>query len=172
MSEVMFEIGAPQFDEDDIDFATKLHNSLTEDEKKFMMVPPVTEIEKKILSLNQGKVLADYVYPYNEALTNLTMPGSTDVGDVSWIVPTTQCLVATEVQNTAMHSWQWVANGKSTIAKKGMLQAAKIMAATATKVIENPSYIKEAKAEHDAETNQTPYINPIPANVKPNSLGL
>lgn len=172
MSECMFEVGAPQFDEEDIAFAKEMHASLTEDEKKFMMVPPVTAIEKQVLGANQGKVLADYIYPFNEALTNLTMPGSTDVGDVSWVVPTAQCVMTTEVLNTALHSWQWVANGKTNIAKKGMLQAAKVMATTAMKAIENPEYIEQAKAELAEVTKQTPYVNPIPADVKPNSLGL
>ncbi len=172
MAKTMEEVGAPKFDESDIAFAKEMHSSLTDEEKKFMMVPPVTPIEKQVLGANQGKVLADYIYPYNEALGNITMPGSTDVGDVSWVVPTAQCIMATEVLNTALHSWQWVANGKTNIAKKGMLQAAKVMALTAMKVIENPEHIKEAKAELESVTKQTPYINPIPANVKPNSLGL
>lgn len=171
MAECMIEVGAPKFDAADIAFAKELHASLSEEDKKFMMVPPVTPVEKQILAANQGKVLADYIYPYNEALANITMPGSTDVGDVSWVVPTAQCIMTTEVQNTAMHSWQWVANGKSSIAKKGMLQAAKVMATTAIKVIENPEYIATAKAELENITKQTPYINPIPADVKPNSLG-
>ncbi|MDT2831741.1 M20 family metallopeptidase [Vagococcus carniphilus] len=172
MSDAMFEVGAPNFDEEDLAFAKELHDSLTEEEKKFMMVPPVTPIEKQVLGANQGKVLADYIYPYNEALTNVTMPGSTDVGDVSWVVPTAQCIMATEVQNTALHSWQWVANGKTNIAKKGMLQAAKVMSLTALKAIEEPGYIEAAKAELETVVKQTPYINPIPADVKPNSLGL
>ncbi|WP_288394471.1 M20 family metallopeptidase [uncultured Vagococcus sp.] len=172
MSDTMFEVGAPNFNEEDIAFAKEMHASLSEDEKKFMMVPPVTAVEKQVLGANQGKVLADYIYPFNEALTNIVMPGSTDVGDVSWVVPTAQCVMATEVMNTALHSWQWVANGKTPIAKKGMLQAAKVMAATAMKAIENPEILAEAKAELKAITDQTPYINPIPADVKPNSLGL
>lgn len=172
MSDIMFEVGAPNFNDEDIAFAKEMHASLSEDEKKFMMVPPVTAVEKQVLGANQGKVLADYIYPFNEALTNIVMPGSTDVGDVSWVVPTAQCVMATEVMNTALHSWQWVANGKTPIAKKGMLQAAKVMAATAMKAIENPEILAEAKAELKAITDQTPYINPIPADVKPNSLGL
>lgn len=170
MGDVMMDLGAPKFDEEDQEFAKSIHATLSEEEKQFRMVPPVTPIEKKVLAENSGKVLADYVYPYNPALGNITLPGSTDVGDVSWVVPTVQCIVATEVQNVALHSWQVVATGKSGVAKKGMIQAAKIMAATAVKVIENPEYIDEAKAELKAITDVTPYVNPIPADVKPNSL--
>ena len=170
MGDVMMNYGAPEFDEEDQVFAKAIHDTLTEEEKQFRMVPPATPVEQKVLAENPGKVLADYVYPFNEVLTNVTLPGSSDVGDVSWIVPTVQCIVATEVQNTAMHTWQWVTNGKSGIAKKGMIQAAKIMAATAVKVIEEPEYIDQAKAELKAITDITPYVNPIPKEVKPNSL--
>ncbi|MGY3765789.1 M20 family metallopeptidase [Vagococcus vulneris] len=170
MSTCMQEIGAPKFDKADWDFAQKIYDNLTEDEKKFRMVPPIGPVEKKLIAENAGKPLADFVYPYNPIMGNITMPGSTDVGDVSWVVPTVQCVMTTEVQHTPMHSWQWVANGKSGIAKKGMLQAAKVMAATAVTVIEEPNYIETAKAELKAVTDQTPYQNPIPEDVKPNSL--
>lgn len=56
---------------------------------------------------------------------------STDVGDVSWIVPTVHLNIPTFAAGTALHSWQAVAQGKSSIAHKGMLYAAKIMALTA-----------------------------------------
>lgn len=171
MGECLVEYGAPKFDEQDWAFAEELHATLSDAEKQFRMFPPFSPMEKKIAMENNGKVLADFVYPYNEAMKNLTLPGSSDVGDVSWVVPTAQCIVATEVQNTALHTWRWVTNGKSGIAKKGMLQAAKIMAATAMKAIENPEYMEQAKAELDAMTAITPYVNPIPADVKPNSLG-
>ncbi|WP_462258678.1 M20 family metallopeptidase [Vagococcus teuberi] len=170
MGDVMMHYGGPEFDEEDQVFAKAIHDTLTEEEKQFRMIPPATPVEQKVLKENVGKVLADYVYPFNEVLTNVTLPGSSDVGDVSWIVPTVQCIVATEVQNTAMHTWQWVTNGKSGIAKKGMIQAAKIMAATAVKVLEEPEYIDQAKAELKNITDVTPYVNPIPADVKPNSL--
>lgn len=170
MSKCMMEIGAPKFDQEDWDYAQKVYDNLTEDEKKFRMVPPIGPVEKKLIVENAGKPLADFVYPYNPMMANLIVPGSSDVGDVSWVVPTAQCLIATEVQHTSMHSWQWVANGKSGIAKKGMIQAAKILAATAVTVLEHPSYIEEAKAELKAITDQTPYQNPIPEEVKPNSL--
>lgn len=172
MAEAMEEVGAPDFSEEDWAHAKKIHDALTEDELKFRMVPPIGPVEKQLIMENAGKPLADYIYPYNEAMKNITMPGSTDVGDVSWVVPTVQCIMATEVQNTALHSWQWVANGKTGIAKKGMLQAAKVMANTALKVIKHPEYIHEAKAELKSVTEQTPYINPISENVKPNSLNM
>jgi aminobenzoyl-glutamate utilization protein B len=74
--------------------------------------------------------------------------GSTDVGDVSWVVPVTGCYVATWVPGTPGHSWQAVACGGTTIGKKGMNLAARTLAATAYDLFTDPQLIKDAKAEH------------------------
>ena len=61
------------------------------------------------------------------------MVGSTDVGDVSWMVPTVQAHCPTYAIGTPGHSWQLTAQGKTPAAKKGMVHAAKVMAATAVR---------------------------------------
>ena len=57
--------------------------------------------------------------------------GTTDVGDVSWIVPTVQCHTACFAIGTPFHTWQLVTQGNLPAAHKGMVLAAKAMAATA-----------------------------------------
>ncbi len=74
--------------------------------------------------------------------------GSTDVGDVSWVVPTTGFSTACWVPGTPGHSWQAVAAGGMSIGRKGMQLAAKTVAATAWDLYENPSILQAAKAEH------------------------
>ncbi len=74
-------------------------------------------------------------------------PASTDVGDVSWAVPTVQLSAATWVPGTTAHSWQAVAAGGTTIGPKGMMVAAKTMALTAIDLFTDPSHIAKAKAE-------------------------
>lgn len=59
-----------------------------------------------------------------------------DVGDVSWVVPTVQTNVCCYAAGTALHSWQAVAQGKASIAHKGMLTAAKVMACTGADLLE------------------------------------
>lgn len=66
---------------------------------------------------------------------------STDVGDVSWVVPTVQANGATHAIATSFHSWQWTAQGKTPYAHKGMIHAATVMAATAAAVISNPDLL-------------------------------
>ena len=73
--------------------------------------------------------------------------GSTDVGDVSWLIPTGGISVATWVPGTAAHSWQAVAAGGMSIGLKGTKLAAKALAATALEIYENPSIVAQAKQE-------------------------
>ena len=73
--------------------------------------------------------------------------GSTDVGDVSWAVPTAGLSAATWVPGTSAHSWQAVAAGGTNIGTKGMMVAAKTLALTAFDIYNDPSVIAKAKAE-------------------------
>ena len=73
--------------------------------------------------------------------------GSTDVGDVSYTVPTVGLEAATWVPGTSAHSWQAVACGGTDIGIKGMMVAAKTMAFTAIDLFTNPALIKKAKEE-------------------------
>ncbi len=73
--------------------------------------------------------------------------GSTDVGDVSYAVPTVGLNAATWVPGTPAHSWQAVACGGTEIGTKGMMVAAKTLALTAIDLYTNPVLIKEANEE-------------------------
>lgn len=74
-------------------------------------------------------------------------PASTDVGDVSWVVPTAGLDTATWVPGTSAHSWQAVAAGGMSIGYKGMMVAAKTVALTAINLYDNPKTIEEAWKE-------------------------
>jgi aminobenzoyl-glutamate utilization protein B len=73
--------------------------------------------------------------------------GSTDVGDVSWLVPTAGIRTATWVPGTAAHSWQAVSAGGTSIGIKGAELAAKTIASTAIDIYKDKSLIVSAKAE-------------------------
>ncbi len=75
---------------------------------------------------------------------------STDMGDVSWRVPTVQLTAATWVPGTPAHSWQAVAAGGMSIGVKGMMVAAKTMALTAIDLVTTPGHLQKARAEFDA----------------------
>lgn len=74
--------------------------------------------------------------------------GSTDVGDISWVVPTTGVSTVCWVPGTPGHSWQAVAAGGTSIARKGMNLAARVLAATAWDLYQNPSLLAAARLEH------------------------
>jgi aminobenzoyl-glutamate utilization protein B len=84
-------------------------------------------------------------------------PGSTDVGDISWVVPTTGLTAACWVPGTPAHSWQAVAAGGTTIGQKGMLHAARALAATAYDLYSQPSLLVQARRELDRRVGDHRY---------------
>ena len=109
--------------------------------------------------------LCDFVFPAERAAGGFG--GSTDMGDVSWAAPTAQAWVATWAMGTAFHTWQVVAQGKSGAARKGMVHAAKALAATAGALIEDPALLAAAQDEHRRALAATPYACPIPPEATP-----
>ncbi|MGB3800586.1 MAG: amidohydrolase, partial [Lewinella sp.] len=77
--------------------------------------------------------------------------GSTDVGDVSWAVPTVGLGTATWVPGTSAHSWQAIAAGGTSIGKKGMIVAAKTLTLTAMDLFGQPELLDRAQAELDEQ---------------------
>lgn len=75
------------------------------------------------------------------------MGGSTDVGDISWVRPTTGMRSATWVPGTVAHSWQAVAAGETSIGHKGMMVAAKTLTLTAIDLYQQPDKLIKAEAE-------------------------
>ncbi|MEA1784952.1 amidohydrolase [Arenibacter sp. GZD96] len=84
------------------------------------------------------------VQPYK---TEAKAYGSTDVGDVSFAVPTAGLSTATWVPGTAAHSWQAVAAGGTSIGRKGMMVAAKTLTLTAIDLFRNKDMVSKAKQE-------------------------
>ncbi|UGU14529.1 amidohydrolase [Sinomicrobium kalidii] len=111
----------------------------TEEEKTF------AEKISKTLGLEKVNYdAAKNVMPYRETGTPM---GSTDVGDVSFAVPTVGMGAATWVPGTSAHSWQAVAAGGMSIGKKGMMVAAKTMTLTAIDLFSAPETLEKAKEE-------------------------
>jgi len=161
MYENMRRLGPPAFDESDLAFAEQLQKSALTEEEILASVKPHD------LSL-KTKVLHDGVLsmPAREEV----MMGTTDVGDVSWIVPTVQCHTACFAIGTPFHTWQLVTQGNLPAAHKGMVLAAKAMAATAADCLRNPDLVARAKAELRERTGGRDYRCPIPDDVTPDDL--
>ncbi len=151
-------LGPVKFDENDIKFANKIRSTFTEND----ILDSFQRIGIKApLDLPLCNFVAPLDSPNNGGI------GSTDVGDVSWVVPTVQARVATCAVGTPFHTWQTVAQGKSGAAHKGMVHAAKIMASTALALIKDPKKISEAKKAFNDQVLEHPYACPIPDGIKP-----
>ena len=150
-------LGPPPFDEADRAFARKIQATLSEEdiESSFRRAGmPVRDV-----------ALCDEVIPTDAK--SAPMMGSTDVGDVSWVVPTVQARGATYAIGTPGHSWQLTAQGKMPAAHKGMVHVAKVMAGTAVDVLHDEVLLARAKADHQAKVSRTPYVCPLPDDIEP-----
>jgi aminobenzoyl-glutamate utilization protein B len=154
---IMEELGPPHFDDADKDFAAKIRSTLTEKD--------IASVYHAIGMDVTDRPLADFIVPLDAKRNPLI--GSTDVGDVSWVVPTAQVHAPTIAIGTPLHTWQVVAQGKSPHAHKAMVQAAKAMAALGIKALTEPKLIAAAKDDLKKRTARTPYVNPLPNSVAP-----
>jgi aminobenzoyl-glutamate utilization protein B len=93
--------------------------------------------------------------------------GSTDVGDVSWVVPTTGFTTACWVPGTPAHSWQAVAAGGTTIGRKGMQLATRVLAASAWDLFTKPETLAAAKAELAGRLDKQTYAPLVLPGQKP-----
>jgi aminobenzoyl-glutamate utilization protein B len=92
---------------------------------------------------------------------------STDVGDVSWTVPTIGFLAATFVPGVAAHTWQAAASTGMTIGQRGMVVAAKALALTGADLFANPQLVKDAHQDFERQLQGRSYKSMIPADQKP-----
>jgi len=95
-----------------------------------------------------------------------SMKGSTEVGDVSWIVPTAEFYAAAWPVGTPAHTWQAVAANGS-FGQEAMLYAAKVLAGTAVDLLTDPDALARARSEFRAETDGQPYETPLPPDAEP-----
>lgn len=166
------EIGVPQPDERELRYAAEIQRTLTETERRNDLKVAGDFMDgdgKDVLKKLETAVLSDVILPC--VVSSKLLPGSTDVGDVSWIMPTAQLCVACQAFGTPGHSWQVVAQGTTTFAHKAMLTAARVLAATAVDVLEDPSIVAAARREQQETMDGALYVCPVPFGVKPKMFG-
>ena len=160
----------PEYSEEELAFAEELKKTYLTDGLPGFASNFSPEIANFVSEKTNGgeKAQNDFLMPLYHS--EVTLPGSTDVGDVSWQTPTAQINTATWTSGIPGHSWQVVSMGKSTIAKKGMNLAAKVMAATAVDLFEDPELLAEAKAEF-LERTKSGFVSPIEDGAVPAIAG-
>jgi aminobenzoyl-glutamate utilization protein B len=154
-------LGPVPFDDRDREFAAEMQRTMTEEDI-------ASAFARHGLQPKKGLALHDGVYPLGSGDANFV--GSTDVGSVSWVVPTVQMRCATYAIGTPGHSWQLVAQGKTPAAHKGLTHVAKVMAATALDCILDPALVASAKEDLARRLDGKPFVNPIPDDVEPPAI--
>ena len=166
------EIGVPDYTEEELAFAQALVDTY---ENPSHELPGYgthfnAEIAEYVAekSNNGTKPMNDFLMPMYHG--NEVMPGSTDVGDVSWQTPTAQIGTACFSAAAPGHSWQNVAIGNSSIAHKGLIHAGKVLAMAAIDLYEQPETLEKAKVEF-AKRAAAGYSCPVPADAVPTIAG-
>ncbi|MFQ5674414.1 MAG: amidohydrolase [bacterium] len=131
-------VGAPKFTPEEQEFARSLQRFVKKEEKGFS-----TEIKK--LPAEPGPVEG----------------GSTDVAEVSWLVPTAGFSVTTAAEDVPWHSWATTACHGTDAGRKGALVAAKVIAATGADLFTNKKLLKEAQTFFAKASEGKPYVSPL-----------
>jgi len=151
-------LGPPEFDAGDRAYAERIRATLTP-------ADTAAAFNRVGVPVRPDLPLCDFIIPFGSHGRGGN--GSTDVGDVSWVVPTVQARGATCAVGTPFHSWQLTAQGKSPAAHKGLVHVAKVMAGTALDALQDPALIVRAKADLAERTRVTSYKCPLPDDVEP-----
>ena len=130
--------------------------TMSEDEQRFARDLQKTLGLEMLPSLELTKEVAPFHLPDPNAPS-----ASTDVGDVSWVVPTIGFSTATFVPGVAAHTWQAAASAGTSIGQDGMVVASKALALTAIDLFSNPQLREAAKADFAKELAET-YQSSIP----------
>jgi aminobenzoyl-glutamate utilization protein B len=140
-------VGAPRFDDADRNLARQLQTAIRADFGLKELKPLHEEIDDFPKT------------PYEDA-------GSTDVGDVSWHVPTGGLSTACFAAGSPGHSWQNVAAAGSPIAHKGMMVASKVLALSMIELLQDPRAVQEAKVDFQERMKERKYVTIIPKGQK------
>ena len=163
------ESGVPDYSPEDLELAAALKASYPGSgiSGVYGMRDPAIAKTVRTLSQDGKKPVNDFIPPLYS--TTQFSPGSTDVGDVSWLTPTSQIETVCWPAGVPGHSWQIVACGKSELAHKGMFLAAKVLAGTAVDLLSDGALLARARAEFE-ERSAGGYVCPIEQDAVPIAL--
>ncbi len=168
LSQNLAEMPLPDFTEEDIAYAQRMRDT----------IPASKDLLVKHAEKLGGKLAAFAAQHADEPIHNMVIPelpvtitpsSSTDVGDVSWVCPTSQAQICTMCANTGSHTWQRTAQGKSALAHKGMLYAGRVLAGTAIDLLTQPELVAAARDEWEKQLHGRVY-QPMPDEVVPTGL--
>jgi aminobenzoyl-glutamate utilization protein B len=151
--------GPPEFTGQDIEFAREIAKTFPAGQREAILRDE--DLPQEV----RQQVLNNTIVP--RPASERPPRGSTDVADVSWVVPTAQFSTACWALGTAGHSWQVTAQSGMSIGHAGMIAAARILALAGLRLVEEPDTIAKAREEFLQKTEGKPYRCAIPDSVKP-----
>lgn len=163
--DIMVRLGPPEYTKEEREYVKAYHElvgreAVLHDDGA---VPPYDmEVRKQLVA---DHPMADFVLPYK--LLTSTGTGSSDMGDVSQIVPLIQIETACFTQGAQPHSWLWVTQGTSSYALKGVFYAGQTLSELAKELMEKPELLQAAKEEQKKKMGGKSYVCPIPEGEGP-----
>ena len=160
-------LGVPQYSWDEEEFADALADTYEGSDKPCGIGAKFdSAIAKQVLQQQKrrGHAMNGFLLPLYQG--EAFMPGSTDVGDVSWECPTAQIHVAAFPNGCPGHSWQNVSCGVTSIGHKAAVHAGKVLCASVIDLFEDAALLKKAKAEFSLAT-ASGYVCPTPKDAVP-----
>lgn len=164
----MTAVPLPEYTDEELAFAEEFKVGFTDSDRAADLSVGFMPNKQKKLMVQKFREMSMASFVADHQHLDVYVAGSSDVGDCSFATPTAQFLAACAAPGTPAHSWQMVAQGKSSLAHKGMLYAVDVLAEAAKRVIDDPSIAAAAREEFIDSTDGKPYSCPIPPEVKPN----
>ena len=161
------QLGVPSYTEEEHTYANALAKTYPTCENipgTGSKANPLYAAQAKKLRKEAGHYMNDFLLPLFSG--EFFQPGSTDVGDVSWLTPTAQIHVAAWPNGCPGHSWQNVSCDRTEIGHKAAVHAGKVLAATAIDLMERPDILAKAREEFELRTADG-YTCPIPEGAVP-----
>ena len=161
------QIGVPTYSEEEIAFADALavtYGTCENTPGTGSKADPIYAAGAKKLRQSAGHYMNDFLLPLYTG--ECFQPGSTDVGDVSWLTPTAQIHVASWPNGCPGHSWQNVSCDRTEIGHKAAVHAGKVLSATAIDLMQRPNILAQARDEFELRTAEG-YTCPIPPDAVP-----
>jgi aminobenzoyl-glutamate utilization protein B len=157
----MREVGAPQWNKYELEFAEKIANTFDKDAKINSLKNRKVPNWENYVDVN---LMTDILDAWNDGEVS---HGSTDVSDVSWQCPTMEFSTTCNILGAPGHDWRFTAVSGMSIGHKSLIFAAKTMATSAIELYTKPEILKQAWEEHKQRLSGREYITPIPSDVSP-----
>lgn len=165
MYDIMLKVGLPAYTTEEGEYIQRFRAVIgDESADNDLGLLPAFDLDIR-RSLCQKHPMGDFILPFEPK--DVVVTASSDMGDVSQIVPLIQLQCACFCLGTPPHSWVLAAQGTSSYAMKGTLFAAQVIAQATATLMESPAMVENAQMENKRRTGAKPYVCPIPDNIQP-----